>query len=152
LTTLHATSCFGIIPRLQDLGISPSMLAGYVLGIISQRLIRVLCKACKSTRPATSLEAKFLNIDSSTRIPASQGCNACHFKGYKGRTAAMEFLHFDDFTNNCLLNDPIPQKKIKAYAMTNGFTPLMQRCIELVLKGHTTLEEVHRCINLSIEQ
>jgi type II secretory ATPase GspE/PulE/Tfp pilus assembly ATPase PilB-like protein len=151
LTTLHTTSCFGVLPRLQDLGISPSMLAGYMLGTLGQRLIRILCKACQTTRPATPLESKFLNLNADTQIPAPQGCKFCHFKGYNGRTTVMEFLHFDEVIN-CLLSEPNSQKEIKSYAMAKGFIPLMRRCIELVLKGHTTLEEAQRCIHLNIGQ
>lgn len=141
LTTLHSNTCFGVLPRLQDLGILPSMLAGHMVCAIAQKLVRILCMDCKTERQATPLEMQLLNLKENGRIAAPKGCPSCHFKGYKGRTAIIELLQFDAALNG-LLREDSPFKAIESHALAKGFKSLAQRGVELVLKGETTLEEI----------
>ncbi len=93
-TTLHTNSALGAFPRLLDIGIQPDIMAGNIIGVIAQRLVRVLCPHCKEAY-APAREERALLGDAAQRVsyvyrPA--GCTKCDNKGYRGRTAIMEML------------------------------------------------------------
>lgn len=149
-TTLHANSAIGAIPRLLDIGILPSILAGNIIGIISQRLVRKLCKHCKQIYIADEMECSMFNEDAKEPIQLyrAKGCAQCEGTGYRGRTSIMEVLCIDSyveavFTNKMVLNE------IQTLARDQGFMSLLEDGLRLVKQGETSLEEVSRVIDMS---
>ncbi len=150
LTTLHTQDTFGVVPRLADLGVAPRNLAGHLTGVVSQRLIRILCPNCKYEHPPTAREQKILRLKSDQAIFAANGCEHCRHTGFKGRSAITEVLHFTDALNDLLIKHaPIPTLRKKACTM--GFQSLQQEGIRKILAGQTTLKELSRVINLAEE-
>jgi type II secretory ATPase GspE/PulE/Tfp pilus assembly ATPase PilB-like protein len=96
-TTLHTNSALGAFPRLLDIGIQPDIMAGNIIGVIAQRLVRVLCPHCKEAYAPTPEERALLGRmgEAATYIYRGVGCNHCDNKGYKGRSAIMELLVMD---------------------------------------------------------
>src|ERR1700704_5228076 len=88
-TTLHTNSAVGAIPRLLDIGIVPDIMAGNIIGIIAQRLVRVLCQHCKEAYTPSPEERLLLggDIDVLLKIFRPVGCPRCNHRGYRGRTA-----------------------------------------------------------------
>ncbi|MBU3739463.1 MAG: secretion system protein E, partial [Rhodoferax sp.] len=96
-STLHTNSAIRSIPRLVDLGIDPNVVAGNVIGIVAQRLIRTLCASCKKADNPTEGEARLLGWPSvaSGTIYRPVGCDKCSQQGYRGRVSILELLKFD---------------------------------------------------------
>jgi type IV pilus assembly protein PilB len=96
-TTLHTNSALGVFPRLADIGILPDIMAGNIIGVVAQRLVRILCPACKQAYSPTQTEREILNMTphDQSLIFSPTGCNQCANKGYSGRMAIMELLRID---------------------------------------------------------
>ncbi len=121
LSTLHTNSAIGTFPRLLDIGVLPDIMTGNIIGVISQRLIRLLCPHCKKEKKADEIESKLLDIEFESnehRIYDAQGCSQCDNTGYKGRVAIIEALRINnelDETNcqTCYL------RRVKSDSKTN---------------------------------
>ena len=98
-STLHTNSAIGTIPRLLDIGILPDIMAGNIIGIVAQRLIRRLCDHCKSPYHAEAHEMQLFGTPaeggSRPVLYRATGCERCDFQGYRGRIAIMELLRID---------------------------------------------------------
>ncbi|MEG0885474.1 MAG: GspE/PulE family protein, partial [Janthinobacterium sp.] len=89
-STLHTNSSIGSISRLLDIGILPDIMAGNIIGIVAQRLVRRLCPHCKETVIADDVERRLLGLaatDAPVSICRAVGCERCAHQGYKGRLA-----------------------------------------------------------------
>ena len=148
-TTLHTNDCFGSIPRLLDLGLQPGMVSGAIIASFAQRLVRRLCD-CKKMEPATAEECKVLNIDSSNppTIGHANGCPKCDDTGYKGRTAVVEILEFDEELDDIVANNG-HKSELKARALQKGFKSMADDGVEKVLQGVTSVEALMKSVNLS---
>jgi type II secretory ATPase GspE/PulE/Tfp pilus assembly ATPase PilB-like protein len=149
-STLHTNSAIGAIPRLLDIGIPPDIMAGNIIGIVAQRLIRILCPHCKSSYPPDATERKLLGLPDDDATPAYRptGCELCHFHGYNGRRAIMEVLKIDSDIDD-LISRRASSRELKRTAQEKGFRPLAQDGIRCVIQGHTSIAEVSRVIDLS---
>jgi general secretion pathway protein E/type IV pilus assembly protein PilB len=150
-STLHTNSALGAIPRLMDIGIKPDILAGNIIGIIAQRLIRKLCVHCKEAFELEDLERNLLNLKSTDRqqiIYKGKGCIKCESQGYKGRMSIMEVLKFDSDMDELVARHGTPKELIRM-ALSKGFKPLAVVGSERVLEGLTSLEEVARVVDLT---
>ncbi|TMI80555.1 MAG: type II/IV secretion system protein, partial [Bacillati bacterium ANGP1] len=98
LTTLHTNNATGAMIRLVDMGIEPYLLTSSVLAVVGQRLVRVLCKACRGQRPAGAADLDLLGLPPGTdlMLPMAAGCAECGTLGYKGRTGVFEIMTMDD--------------------------------------------------------
>ena len=98
LSTLHTNSAIGAITRLVDMGIEPFLLSSSMLGVLAQRLVRVLCPACKEPYRADEAECALLGVDPAAppTLHRARGCGECHQHGYRGRTGIYELVVFDD--------------------------------------------------------
>ena len=96
-STLHTNSSIGAIPRLMDLGVLPDIMAGNIIGVIAQRLMRRLCVHCKSARDPDEMTRRLLGMKPEDSRPIYQavGCARCDNIGYKGRVAIMELFKLD---------------------------------------------------------
>ncbi|MES9843048.1 MAG: ATPase, T2SS/T4P/T4SS family [Candidatus Sedimenticola sp. PURPLELP] len=149
-TTLHTNSALGAVPRLLDIGIKPGIMAGNIIGIVAQRLVRRLCEACKTPREAGDIERRLMGIsdDESVTLFKATGCSVCNHRGYKGRLALMEVLKMNRELDE-LISQGSSVKEIMEAAIEFGFRTLAEEGIRYVLEGETSLEEVTRVIDLT---
>ena len=142
LSTLHTNSAVGAITRLQDMGVEPFLLSSTLLGVLSQRLVRKLCPACRSV---TQLDVEQINgyrIDPNDVIYQANGCPQCLQTGFRGRTGIYELIEVDE-TMSGMIHDGTGQAKIERYARTQSHS-LREDGIRKVVLGETTLDEVFR--------
>ena len=146
-TSLHTNDAIGAIPRLIDIGVQPSILAGNINMCIAQRLARKLCK-CKAKRAPTPQEVKVLGLTPEDEVWGRVGCDTCYHTGYKGRIAISELILVDEG-----LDELIAQGASKAEMMRHmkkkGFIPMADDGIAKAKKGITDLEELITTINLT---
>ncbi|OIR11367.1 type II secretion system protein E [mine drainage metagenome] len=149
-STLHTNSSIGAIPRLLDIGILPDIMAGNIIGIIAQRLVRVLCKHCKYPYHPDHAECKMLGVrhDENITIYRAAGCDICQHQGYTGRQAIMEILRMDSDIDD-LIARRASIRDLKNAALERGFRPLAQDGIRRILQGVTSIAEVARVVDLS---
>ena len=145
LSTIHTNDAAGAFPRLIDMGCEPFLIATSLLGVISQRLIRVLCPHCKAAHKPTEFEIRNLGLSdsevASANIHKAVGCNKCNNKGYIGRTLIQELLTVTEEIRTMIM-----QRKdsgaIKKMAMDQGMKTFRDDGIQKVLQGITTIEEL----------
>jgi len=153
-TTLHTNSAIGAVPRLLDIGVLPDIMAGNIIGIVAQRLIRRLCEHCKSPYQAEAHELRLLGplgqlADGQRPVLFSpNGCEHCDFQGYRGRIAIMELLRIDAGLDE-LIARRATTHEIRARATAQGFRTLADDGLRRVLGGSTSLEELARVVDLT---
>ncbi len=149
-STLHTNSAVGAIPRLLDIGILPDILAGNIIGIVAQRLIRILCKHCKYPYQPDTVERKLLGLvhNEEVTLYRAAGCEHCRHQGYTGRQAIMEILKMDSEIDD-LVARRASIRDIKHAALEAGFRPLAQDGIRRILQGATSVAEVSRVVDLT---
>ena len=149
-STLHTNSAIGAIPRLLDIGILPDIMAGNIIGIIAQRLVRLLCTHCKYAYHPDSLERKLLGVhpDEDITLYRAAGCDLCHHQGYSGRLAIMELLKMDNDLDD-LVAHRASIRELKQAALDKGFRPLASDGLRRALQGITSLSEVARVVDLT---
>ena len=149
-STLHTNSAIGAIPRLLDIGILPDIMAGNIIGIVAQRLIRMLCKECKYPYQPDAAERKLLGIAANQDITLyrAAGCDTCGHHGYAGRMAIMELLKMD-YELDDLVSQRASTRRIREAALANGFDPLAMDGIRRIQQGLTSLAEVSRVVDLT---
>ncbi len=149
-STVHANSALGVIPRLLDIGILPPILAGNLIGIIAQRLLRSLCTHCKTAYFATSEEMQLLHLPAQNPIQLykAAGCEKCRESGFMGRFAIMEIIRIDeDF--DVEISEGGRAHRLKKLAKDKGFLSLAEDGIFQVIAGKTSLAELSRVVDLS---
>ncbi len=144
LSTLHTNSAVGSITRLEDMGIEPFLLSSSILGILAQRLVRVLCENCKEAYTPDVHQAELLGLDPSKPVQfcRAKGCAKCNHIGYKGRQGIYELLLVDE-TIRTMIHNHASEQEIEAQARKQT-TSIRTSGTNLVLKGKTSLEEVLR--------
>jgi general secretion pathway protein E/type IV pilus assembly protein PilB len=150
-STLHTNSALGAIPRLLDIGVLPDILAGNIIGVVAQRLVRRLCTRCRKPYPAEAHECKLIGVGSGQPAPIlyrAAGCDHCEYQGYRGRLAIMEMLRLDNDLDD-LISRRSTQREIRNMALEKGFRPLSEDGLRRVLDGSTSIEEVGRVIDLT---
>ncbi|OPZ92272.1 MAG: Type II secretion system protein E [candidate division TA06 bacterium ADurb.Bin417] len=141
-STLHTNDAASAITRLLEIGIEPYLVSSSLLGIIAQRLVRLICPNCREAVPRDRLPAP-VRDGRETDFFRGRGCEKCFQTGYRGRTAIFEFLALDDHVRQSVLNKQ-PAQEIKEYAVTKGMRTLRAAGEQKVRAGLTTLEEVLR--------
>ena len=141
LSTLHTNDAAGAVTRLIDLGLEPFFVTDALVGVISQRLVRRLCKECKQKRFTTKEENDFLKLNRSRMIYEPCGCPACHNTGYKGRLGIHEVLALNTSLKESILKGS-STSEIKKEAVEYGMLDLYDTCKEAVLRGDTSMEEL----------
>ena len=121
-SSLHTNTAVGAITRLRDMGIAPYLLASSLIGVVAQRLIRLLCIAC-----------------------GGNGCQDCLQRGYKGRTAVYEIITIDD-TLRTMIHDEASEQALQAYCHQQ-FKSIEKDAAHRYEQGQTTLEEIQRVLH-----
>ncbi len=149
-STLHTNSALGAFPRLLDIGILPDIMAGNIIGVVAQRLVRVLCPVCKERHIPNDIERKILKLNgkSQTHIFKAKGCKQCNHAGYKGRMAIIELLRIDHDMDS-LISRRAHLDELQKVAYEKGFVTLAEDGVRRILEGYTSLSEVMRVIDLT---
>jgi type II secretory ATPase GspE/PulE/Tfp pilus assembly ATPase PilB-like protein len=149
-TTLHTNSALGAFPRLMDIGISPDIMAGNIIGVVAQRLVRVLCPHCKESVKPTEDERKILGVkrNEAIQIFKHKGCKRCNQTGYRGRMAIMELLRIDSDMDS-LIARRAHFDELRNMALEKGFNTLADDGVRRILEGYTSIDEVMRVIDLT---
>jgi type II secretory ATPase GspE/PulE/Tfp pilus assembly ATPase PilB-like protein len=151
LATLHAPVASGAIAALLNLGVQPHFLASALLGSISQRLVRTLCRDCKqgfdlSDTPHTFAEVKrYLLPGQGDRIFGPGACLGCKRMGYTGRTGVFEMLTVTPAVRKLIL-ERAPSQAISQKANEEGLIPFRHAALLKVAQGETSIEEIFRAI------
>ncbi|MEQ9484686.1 GspE/PulE family protein [Coleofasciculus sp. F4-SAH-05] len=162
LTTLHTNDAAGAIPRLDEMGVEPFMVSGALLGVLAQRLMRRVCKECRTPYQPTAAELARFGLTASSEgevtfykantlqpeeITEARAkgtlCQKCNGVGYKGRVGVYEVMRNSERLQ-LLINEGAPTERIKEAAVEEGMKTLLSYSLNLVQDGHTTLEEVER--------
>ncbi len=151
-STLHTNSSLGAIPRLSDMGIKSDIMAGNLIGILAQRLMRVLKEECKEAYEPSAVERRILGIDPAYRghpiyRVVEEHRHAPH-QGYEGRMALMELLRFDRELDELIAQNATFREMTEA-ARRKGFQTLADVAIKRVIEGITSLDEVSRVVDLT---
>jgi type II secretory ATPase GspE/PulE/Tfp pilus assembly ATPase PilB-like protein len=151
LSTLHTNSAPETIIRLLDMGIDPFNFADSLLGVLAQRLVRVLCKACKEAyEPDADVlsdmlhgygEEHFSELGEAKALYRPKGCDKCSNTGYRGRMGVHELLVSSDQIKK-LVARRNSVEDIRNTAVSEGMRTLLQDGIRKVLEGHTDLKQV----------
>ncbi len=150
-STLHTNSAIGAIPRLQDLGVLPDIMAGNIIGVVAQRLMRRLCLHCREPyHPEDPMTRRVLGVDAEWRgqIFRAVGCDLCDNTGYKGRVAIMELFKMDGDMDE-LIARRATGREIREAARKTGFRTLAEDAISRVIDGQTSLDEISRIVDLT---
>ncbi len=149
LSTLHTNDSAGAIARLIDIGVEPFLIASSLVGIVSQRLLRKVCKHCKETYPAPSDLVAELSLGElveggkEIQLVRGTGCAECRGIGYSGRVGIYELLIADD-TIRSLIISRAPSTEIRKKASGQKFRSLQSEGLRKAIQGITTIEEVLR--------
>ena len=145
LSTLHTRDAVSAVMRLTDMGVPSYMVASSVVGIVAQRLVRVICQDCKEPYTPTKAELALAGITDWTAqtitFHKGIGCLSCGHLGYRGRTAVHEVVLFDNTLREFVHNEA-SYDTLRNYAIEQGMTTLRESAIELIAAGKTTLEEL----------
>jgi len=149
-STLHTNSALGAFPRLTDIGILPDIMAGNIIGVVAQRLVRVLCPHCKEKHKPDDLERKILRLKANDQTPIykPKGCKHCNQTGYRGRMAIIELLRIDT-DMDALISRRAHLDELKSVALDKGFITLAEDGVRRILEGYTSVSEVMRVIDLT---
>ena len=142
LSTLHTNSAVGAITRLQDMGVEPFLLSSTLLGVISQRLVRIICSHCKTEVRLNREELANYGIGEQDRVYQTMGCSHCLQSGYKGRSGIYEMIEIDESLAT-MIHESTSQAKIEHYCRTRS-PGLREDGIRKIIQGMTTLDEVLR--------
>jgi len=150
LSTLHTNDAPGAVTRLVEMGVPRYLVAGALIGVLAQRLVRRLCARCRVERDATPDEALDLGLTAGARrarIHAPRGCEGCGGTGYSGRIGIFELLTVDARIRSLILRGASTDA-IRDAARSAGTRPLGVDAREKVLAGLTSLDEVRPLLML----
>ncbi|OOE05671.1 type II secretion system protein GspE [Anoxybacillus kestanbolensis] len=145
LSTLHTNDALSTVARLIDMGVEPFLVATSLSGVVSQRLVRRVCRDCQEEHEPTKREIDIfarrgLKIE---KVIRGRGCPTCNMTGYKGRIALHELMVMSDDMRKVILNGE-PLSKLREIAIKNKMIFLIDDGLLKVKQGLTTTEEVLR--------
>lgn len=143
LSTLHTNDSASTVTRLVDMGVAPYMVATSLIGIVAQRLVKKICKDCRTPRLSTHEENELMGIPESITIYDACGCPKCNNTGYTGRTAIHEVLTCTTEMSSLIANGG-KSDAIAELAAKQGTKLLRYNVSELVQAGNTTIDELVR--------
>ncbi|QDX82760.1 secretion system protein E [Denitratisoma sp. DHT3] len=149
-STLHTNSAIQSIPRLLNLNVKANVMAGNIIGIVAQRLVRTLCPKCKKPEVPNPIEAELLGLAGAETASVYRpvGCQACEFLGYKGRIAIFELLKFDKGFDE-LITREASVNALEDHARSRGFVSMAEDGLRRVREGVTTIDEISRVVDLT---
>ncbi len=145
--TLHTGDALGVLPRLNDFGIAPELVAEHLSGIIAQRLVRILCPSCKRPRRPSEHEQKLFTSDQPVLVADPVGCPSCRNTGYRGRMAVAEILMPTPQLIEAI-HARAPRPVLETIAKENGFRSMAMDGLDKMRTQLTSFEELRRILDL----
>ncbi len=149
LSTLHTNDAPGALTRLIDMQIEPFLIASSVIGVLAQRLVRVVCPKCKEQYqpPRDAVKRLGIDCDGDTKVLfyRGKGCDHCRGNGYKGRIGVYELMIMNDRIRDLVLQKS-SSHLMREVAIESGMKTLRDDAIAKILLGQTTLEECLRVV------
>jgi type IV pilus assembly protein PilB len=163
LSTLHTNSAIETVPRLQNIGLKPFMIAPSLSVVMAQRLVRKICPYCAAQEPLNEGEKETItkaaaeikkiypdaNLDLPATLPHGKGCEKCSNTGYLGQLAVAEMFENTDELKDLILSGASTRELFKEIR-ANGMLTMGEDGILKVLRGVTTLEEIERVTNITV--
>ena len=142
-STLHTNTAPSAITRLLDMGVERFLISSALLGVLAQRLVRVVCNDCKQSEEINTYYATEFNVNENTKIYKDVGCKSCNFTGYTKRVAIAELFIMKENVQTALKNN-VDDTILNELAVQNGMNSIKNQLITMVLNGSTTLSEAIR--------
>jgi type IV pilus assembly protein PilB len=145
LSTLHTNDAPGAVTRLVDMGVEPFLISSTLMGVLAQRLVRTICKKCRTPFEPTESQLSMLNLsahDLGDKVfYYGRGCSNCNDNGYKGRRGIFELLVVSEPIRG-LINERAPTVVVRQKAIELGMITLREDGLRGIFDGDTTIEEV----------
>ncbi len=145
LSTLHTNDAPGAVTRLIDMGLEPFLISASLEGVLAQRLLRRICKTCRTPYEPDKDVVNMLDVDAleiaNKKFYFGKGCPECNRSGYKGRQGLFELMTINDQLRS-LITQKAPTLVLKQKAIESGMRPLREDGLRCIFDGHTSIEEV----------
>lgn len=145
LSTLHTNDAPGAVTRLVDMGVEPFLISSTLMAVLAQRLVRTICKKCRTPFEPTENQLSLLNLsphDIGDKVfYYGRGCQNCNDTGYRGRKGIFELLVITEAIRN-LINERAPSVVLRQKAVELGMVTLREDGLRSIFDGDTTIEEV----------
>ena len=145
LSTLHTNDAPGAVTRLVDMGVEPFLISSSLMAVLAQRLVRTICKKCRTSFEPTESQLSLLNLsphDIGDKVfYYGRGCQNCNDTGYRGRRGIFELLVINDTIRN-LINERAPSVVLRQKAVELGMVTLREDGLRSIFDGATTIEEI----------
>ena len=145
LSTLHTNDSPGAVTRMIDMGVEPFLISSTLMAVLGQRLVRTICKSCRTPFEPTETQLSLLNLsphDLGDKVfYYGRGCSTCNDTGYRGRKGIFELLVIND-TIRGLINERAPTVVVRQKAVELGMVTLREDGLRGIFDGDTTIEEV----------
>ena len=145
LSTLHTNDAPGAVTRLIDMGLEPFLISASLEGVLAQRLLRRVCKTCRTAYEPDKDVVNMLDVDAleiaNKKFYYGKGCADCNRSGYKGRQGLFELMTINDQLRS-LITQKSPTLVLKQKAIESGMRPLHEDGLRCIFDGHTSIEEV----------
>lgn len=145
LSTLHTNDAPGAVTRLIDMGLEPFLISASLEGVLAQRLLRRVCKTCRTAYEPDKDVINMLDVDAleiaNKKFYYGKGCADCNRSGFKGRQGLFELMTINDQLRT-LITQKAPTLVLKQKAIESGMRPLREDGLRCIFDGHTSIEEV----------
>ena len=145
LSTLHTNDAPGAVTRLVDMGVEPFLISSSLMAVLAQRLVRTVCKKCRTPFEPTENQLSLLNLSphdiGDKAFYYGRGCPNCNDTGYRGRKGIFELLVVGEAIRT-LINDRAPSVVLRQKAVELGMVTLREDALRSIFDGATTIEEV----------
>jgi type IV pilus assembly protein PilB len=145
MSTLHTNDSPGAVTRLVDMGVEPFLISSTLMAVLGQRLVRTVCKKCRTPFEPTESQLSLLNLSphaiGDKVFYYGRGCAGCNDTGYRGRKGIFELLKVSDALR-MLINERVPAVVLRQKAVEFGMITLRQDGLRSIFDGDTTIEEV----------
>jgi type IV pilus assembly protein PilB len=145
LSTLHTNDAPGAVTRMIDMGVEPFLISSTLVAVVGQRLVRTICKNCRTPFEPTETQLGLLNLSphdlGDKTFYYGRGCSTCNDTGYRGRKGIFELLTINDAIR-ALINERAPTVVMRQKAVELGMVTLREDGLRSIFEGDTTIEEV----------
>ncbi len=152
LSTLHTNDATGAISRLVDMGVEPFLISSALVGVMSQRLVRKICKNCNGKGTLTGIiepRSRMRSADGSNEDQASKNCRTCNGTGYRGRVGIFEYLKINEDIRRAT-GAGADNVELRTIAQRNGMKTLQEDGEDKARQGVTTITEITRVCQMGV--
>lgn len=140
-STLHTNNSIGALVRLMNMGVEPFLVAYATVGVVAQRLVRILCEHCKASYVVDQVLAQKVQLPENSTLYKAVGCEQCNNSGYRGRVGIYEILEVNENMRHRLFKGA-SMEELYDQALSDGMKTLRQHGIEKAIAGITSVDEV----------